>query len=136
MALNVLIVDDSNVMRAMILKTMRMSGIELGEIYQAGNGKEGLDVLHEQWVDLVLLDINMPVMNGEEMMNTMRDNPDMEDIPVIIISTEGSETRIKRLQSKGASFVHKPFSPEIIHDAIQKVIGGIDIEKKSEQGDF
>ena len=98
MAVNVLIVDDSAVMRAMILKTLQMSGLPLGEIHQAGNGQEGLDALDQHWIDLALVDINMPVMNGEEMIDRMRENPDTKDIRVVVISTEGSETRIKRLQ--------------------------------------
>ena len=108
MELNVLVVDDSSVMRAMILKTMRMSGLPLGEIHQAANGREGIDTLRKHWIDLVIADINMPVMNGEEMINYMQGIPEMKDIPVIIISTEGSDTRIGNLQHKSAAFIHKP----------------------------
>jgi len=74
-------VDDSAVMRAIIIKTMHISGLPLGEIYQAANGKEGLDSLSQHWIDLVIADINMPVMNGEEMINCMLENPDSKDIP-------------------------------------------------------
>ncbi len=123
MAINVLIVDDSAVMRAMILKTMRMSGLALGEIDQAANGQEGLAALQEYWIDLVMLDINMPIMNGEEMMESMQQDPDLRDTPTIVISTEGSETRIERLEGKGASFIHKPFSPEIIRDTVKELLG-------------
>ncbi len=123
MAINVLIVDDSSVMRAMILKTLRMSGLPLGEVYQAGNGQEGLDALDQHWIDLAVVDINMPVMNGEEMIDRMQENPDMKDIPVVVISTEGSKTRIERLQQKGASFIQKPFTPEIVRDVIMAITG-------------
>lgn len=123
MALNVLIVDDSGVMRAMILKTMHMSGLPLGEVHQAGNGKEGLETLNQHWIDLVVVDINMPVMNGEEMLSRMKENPSTKDIPVVIISTEGSQTRIKRLKEKGASFIQKPFSPELIRDTVRDITG-------------
>jgi two-component system chemotaxis response regulator CheY len=71
MAVNILIVDDSGVMRSMIAITIRLSGLALGEIHQAGNGQEGLDVLNQSWIDLVIADINMPVMNGEEMIDRM-----------------------------------------------------------------
>ena len=71
MAVNILIVDDSGVMRSMIAKTINLSGLALGEKYQAGNGQEGLDLLKQNWLDLVIADINMPVMNGEEMINHM-----------------------------------------------------------------
>ena len=123
MPLNVLIVDDSSVMRAMIIKTIRMSGLDLGEVYQAGNGQEGLDAARDNWVDLVVADINMPVMNGEEMIDQMRSDPDLADLPTIVISTEGSVTRIERLESKGVKFIHKPFTPEIIRDSIQALTG-------------
>jgi len=123
MAINILIVDDSAVMRAMILKTMRMAGLPLGETYQAANGQEGLDVLNQHWIDLVIADINMPVMNGEEMIDRMQENPDMKEIPIIVVSTEGSKTRIERLQHKGVRFIHKPFSPEIIRDTVRDITG-------------
>ncbi|MBW1700774.1 MAG: response regulator [Deltaproteobacteria bacterium] len=123
MAINILIVDDSSVMRAMILKTMRMSGLPIGETYQAANGQEGLDALEQHWIDLAIVDINMPVMNGEEMIDRMQENPDTKDIPIVVISTEGSETRIERLQGKGASFIQKPFTPEIIRDTIMAITG-------------
>ncbi len=123
MAINILIVDDSAVMRSMILKTMRMAGLPLGETYQAANGQEGLDVLNQHWIDLVIADINMPVMNGEEMIDRMQENPDTKEIPIIVVSTEGSKTRIERLQHKGAKFIHTPFSPEIIRDTIEAITG-------------
>jgi len=123
MSINILIVDDSAVMRAMILKTMRMAGLPLGETYQAANGQEGLDVLNQHWIDLVIADINMPIMNGEEMIDRMQENPDTKEIPIIVVSTEGSKARIERLQHKGAMFIHKPFSPEIIRDTIEAITG-------------
>lgn len=128
MAINLLVVDDSGVMRAMILKTMRMAGLELAETHEAGNGKEGLDLLENHWIDLAIVDINMPVMNGEEMIDRMKANPEMKDIPVVVISTEGSETRIETLRHKGATFIHKPFSPETIRDAVKHLL-------KMEDGD-
>ncbi|HEX30052.1 TPA: response regulator, partial [Candidatus Poribacteria bacterium] len=67
MPLNILVVDDSSVMRSIISRTLILSGLPLGRIYQAANGKEGLQILDRTWVDLILVDINMPVMNGEEM---------------------------------------------------------------------
>ncbi len=123
MAFNVLVVDDSGVMRAMIIKTMKMSGIELGEVHQAANGAEGLEALQNNWIDFVIVDINMPVMNGEEMIDRMLADPEISDTPKIVISTEGSEERIERLREKGAEFIHKPFSPETIRDTILAITG-------------
>jgi len=123
MAFNVLVVDDSGVMRAMIIKTMKMSGIELGEVHQAANGAEGLDALKDNWIDFIVVDINMPVMNGEDMIDRMLADPDLKSTPKIVISTEGSEERIERLREKGAMFIHKPFSPETIRDTILAITG-------------
>ena len=123
MAVNVLVVDDSGVMRAMIIKTIRLSGLQLGEIHQAANGREGLEALNQHWIDLVIADINMPVMNGEEMIDHILKTHDCKEIPIVVISTEGSKPRIERLQNKGARFIHKPFTPEIIRDTVKDFLG-------------
>jgi len=123
MALNILVVDDSAVMRKMIIKTMGMCGLPIGEIKQAKNGMEGLKELEKNWIDIVMLDINMPVMNGEEMIDEMLKDPEIKNIPVIVISTEGSSTRIDRLKKKGARFIKKPFTPEMIRDTIYELTG-------------
>jgi two-component system chemotaxis response regulator CheY len=123
MAFNVLIVDDSAVMRAMISRVVRLSGVPLGEMYEAGNGVEGLRVVGEHWVDLVLLDINMPVMNGEEMLRRLRAEPETASMPVIVVSTESSETRVHALEELGVAFVHKPFAPEQLRDTILRITG-------------
>ncbi len=123
MSLNLLVVDDSAVMRSMVIKSLKLADLPLGEVYQASNGQEGLDALDNHWVDLVLADINMPVMNGEEMIRRIRENPVWKELPVVVISTEGSLTRIESLRSKGTTFIHKPFSPETIRDLIREVTG-------------
>jgi two-component system chemotaxis response regulator CheY len=123
MAVNVLVVDDSGVMRSMIAKTLRLSGLQLGEIHQAANGQEGLDALNQHWIDMVIADINMPVMNGEEMIDKMLEHSEFKDIPIVVISTEGSKKRVERLQRKGARFIHKPFTPEEIRDTLKAFLG-------------
>ena len=123
MAFNVLVVDDSAVMRAMVTKTLRLSGVPVGEVYQAANGEEGLDRLRDHWVDLVLLDLNMPQMNGEELLAEIRAHPDTAAVAVIVVSTEGSEARIKRIKDLGAAFVHKPFRPEELRAVIRDLTG-------------
>jgi len=123
MALNVLIVDDSLVVRKMIGKILNLAGVPLGEVFEAGNGREGLDVLEQNWVDLLIADLNMPVMNGEEMIEQIRSNPTWADLPVLIISTEGSESRIERLLEKNTVFIHKPFTPEKVRDTVTEMLG-------------
>jgi len=124
MAFNILIVDDSSVMRKIIIKSLRMSGVPIAELYEASNGKEGLDLVNQHWIDLVIVDINMSVMNGEEMIDHLRENLETSDIPVIVVSSEGSETRVERMKNQGASFIHKPFTPETIRDTVKKVMEG------------
>ena len=123
MAFNLLVVDDSAVMRTMVIKTLRLSGVPVGDVYQAANGEEGLDRLREHWVDLVLLDLNMPQMNGEELLAEIRSHPDTASVAVVVVSTEGSEARIKRIRDLGALFVHKPFRPEELRAVIRDLTG-------------
>ncbi len=129
MAYNILIVDDSAVMRGMILKTLQMSGISLSAVHQAANGVDGLKALEDNWIDLALVDINMPVMNGQEMIDRVRENPRTADLPVIVVSTESSETRIGQLQAKGARFIHKPFDPQKFFNMIKDMTGVSDDEQ-------
>lgn len=123
MTLNMLVVDDSAVMRSVIIKTLRLSGLPVGEVHQAGNGVEALKVLGENWVDLALVDLNMPVMNGEELINHVRQDPETSDLNIIVVSTEGSETRINSLREKNVEFIHKPFVPEDLREMVFKLTG-------------
>lgn len=123
MSLNILIVDDSAVIRKMIIKTLGISALELGQVCEAGNGQEALDIMDQQWIDLVFADLNMPVMDGEVMIEKIRGNPEWADVPIIVVSTEGSRTRIEKLESQGVRFVHKPFSPEQICGVINDLLG-------------
>ena len=123
MSLNILIVDDSAAMRSIIQKTLQLSGLPIGELYQAKNGAEGLQMLDENWVDLALVDINMPVMNGETMINQVRENPDTAELPIVVVSTESSDVRIARLREKQVEFIHKPFAPEDLRQTVYKITG-------------
>lgn len=123
MPLNVLIVDDSAAMRSIIQKTLHLSGLDIDKIFHASNGAEALELLDEHWVDLALVDINMPVMDGETMIRHVRDNPDYSDLPIVVVSTESSETRITELRAKEVEFIHKPFAPETLRETIYSVTG-------------
>lgn len=131
MALNVLVVDDSAVMRAIVIKTLHLSGVALGQIYEAKDGEEALRVVDENWVDLALIDINMPVLDGMDMIDRVRQNPETADLSIIVVSTESSETRIENVQRKGVAFVHKPFTPETLRQAILRATGVIDERQDS-----
>jgi len=123
MAYKILIVDDSAVTRMVLKKTIGMIGIPVQEIIEAGNGNEGLDVLSEHSVDLVLADINMPEINGMEMAAAVLANPATADIPVVIISTHTEDARINELRSQGIkAYIHKPFTAETIRDVLSEIL--------------
>jgi two-component system chemotaxis response regulator CheY len=123
MAMNILVIDDSSVTRAMVIKTLKMAGLAIEEIHQAGDGQQGLDILGQLPVDLVLTDLNMPVMDGEEMIERIRQEPKWANLPIIVISTEGSETRVGRIRELGAKFIHKPFTPETVREIVEAFAG-------------
>jgi two-component system chemotaxis response regulator CheY len=123
MALNTLVVDDSSVMRSIIIKTLKLSGLPLGEIWEAKNGEEGLRVLQDKWIDLALIDIHMPVMDGEKMLTRLRENEQYENLPVIVVSSESEPSKIEKMLRLGATFIHKPFTPEILREIIIAVTG-------------
>lgn len=123
MALNTLVVDDSAVMRSIIIKTLKLSGLPLGEIWEAKNGEEGLRLLQENWIDLAMIDIHMPVMDGEEMLTRVRANDQYANLPVIVISSESEPSKIEKMLKLGATFIHKPFTPEILQNVIVEITG-------------
>jgi two-component system chemotaxis response regulator CheY len=124
MPYNILIVDDSGPMRAVIKKVIKASGFDIGEFYEAGTGKEALEVLDANWLDLVLSDYNMPDMNGLEMLGEMQQDEMMKDIPVVMVTTEGSSERIRDFMEMGASaYIKKPFTPEQIRSQLNQLLG-------------
>ena len=124
MGFNVLVVDDSATVRAVMEKTLRIAAVPVNEFHQASNGKEALAILADHWIDFVFADINMPVMNGVEMVEEMSRDGLLQTIPVIIVSTEGSNTRIEQLMGKGVSaYIRKPFTPEIIRNVVNEILG-------------
>lgn len=123
MALNILIVDDSEIVRAVIIKSLNLANVPVQEVYQAANGRQALEILAQNWVDLVFADINMPVMGGVEMVEKMNDDGLLKTIPVVIVSTEGSMTRIDHLKAKGVrAYLRKPFKPEDIRQVVEALI--------------
>jgi two-component system, chemotaxis family, chemotaxis protein CheY len=122
-AFNVLVVDDSTVMRSMIIRILRLSGLSLDQVFEAANGREGLRVLNEKWIDLALVDINMPVMSGEEMIEEVRKSKATADLPIIVVSTESNIDRVESIRRKNVEFVHKPFTPEILRETVLQVTG-------------
>ncbi len=124
MSINILVVDDSKLLHAMIEQTLEMANIEISQHYKAMNGAEGLEVLLSHPVDLVFSDIHMPEMNGVEMIKAMHEEETLKNIPVVIISSEGSNKRIDELKEIGVKyFIRKPFTPEKISEVVHKLTG-------------
>jgi two-component system chemotaxis response regulator CheY len=124
MALNVLIVDDSETIREMVRRTLDLSGIPVKEVFEAENGQVALEKIDQEWIDIVLCDINMPTMNGVELVERMAEEKLLSSSPVVIVSTEGSESRIDYLKSLGISgFIRKPFPPEKLRDVVFQATG-------------
>lgn len=123
MGYNFLIVDDSMIIRKMIAKTLKISGLDIGEIFFAENGRQALDQIGENRVDMVFADINMPEMNGIEMIEEMRNEDLLCSIPVIIIATEHSRERIETLKAMGVkAYLRKPFIPEEFYRVIKELL--------------
>ncbi len=118
---NILIVEDDPAMRVIIRQTLDRSSLEIGEIFEAEHGRAGLELLENEEVDLLLVDIYMPVMDGMEMLDHVRDHPDYRDIPAVIISTENDEQRIDAIIRNGMGFVHKPFTRDLLEDQIRNL---------------
>ena len=113
MPYSVLIVDDSPVMRTFIRRVMKLSGFEVGECLEASNGEEALSQLARHRVDVILTDINMPKMNGEELLRRLEQEGTLRRCPALVISTDATKNRILRMLSLGAEgYMTKPFSPE------------------------
>jgi two-component system chemotaxis response regulator CheY len=124
MAHHILIVDDSVLMRTALKRTIDMVGIETESISEAGNGLEALAVLESKPIDLILTDLNMPEMNGVELVHCLKEKPEYANIPIIVITTESNVLRIEDLQAEGIQdYLHKPFTPEEFRETILRSLG-------------
>jgi two-component system chemotaxis response regulator CheY len=124
-AYNVLIVDDSPAMRRFVRRVLELTGIELGRCLEANNGQEALDLLRVEWVDIVLTDINMPLMDGEELLRALKADSALRSIPVLVLSTDRSASRVKQMLELGAGgYVGKPFLPGDLGGEMTKLLAG------------
>ena len=126
MSYSILIVDDSLPMRSVIKRIFKAAGYANSEFIEAANGKEALDLMKNGWIDIVFTDYNMPVMNGLEFIQAVKADDLLKDIPIVVISTEGHELKIKEFMDCGAAgYITKPFTPETIRDLIINIIGEV-----------
>lgn len=124
--LKILIVDDAAVMRKIIERALRQAGVDLVEVREAGNGAEALVEVQKGSLDIILSDINMPVMDGLEFLKTLPTIPAAKGVPVIVITTEGSEARVVEALSAGAKgYLRKPFTPEQVKERVGPLLAGV-----------
>ncbi len=124
MSFNILVVDDSLPMRGVIKKTIRASGFAMADYEEAADGIEALEVLKEKWVDIVITDYNMPNMNGIELIEAMKKDDKLNSIPIVVITTEGSSTKVEEFTTIGAAgYIKKPFTPEAIKAKLHEILG-------------
>ncbi|HLG54854.1 MAG TPA: response regulator [Vicinamibacterales bacterium] len=120
--LNILIVDDSATMRALLHRVVGLADLPIGTIYQAPNGLEALKILETCSVQAVFTDLNMPVMNGMQLLREMAKRDSWKDLLRIIISTDGSKLRRDEARELNVNlYVEKPFRPEVVRDVLCQI---------------
>ncbi|MGO9241258.1 MAG: response regulator [Bryobacteraceae bacterium] len=123
MALDILIVDDSAAIRKILQRVLLQADVPLGKVHEAGDGIEALDSLRQHPVGLILSDINMPNMDGLQLLSAIKAQVTTKDVPVIMITTEGSSTKVMEAVSLGAAgYVRKPFTAEQIKEKLSGLI--------------
>ena len=121
--ISALILDDSSVMRKIVERTLRQAGIPMKTVFEASSGAEGLDVLRREKVQLILSDINMPVMDGLEFLRNLREQRLAEGVPVVMITTESSEEHVRQAITAGAQgYIRKPFTPDQVKQRVLPLI--------------
>jgi two-component system chemotaxis response regulator CheY len=122
-SIRALIVDDSSVMRKIVERCLRQAGLDLAQVHEASNGAEALALLSENQFDLVLSDINMPVMDGLEFVKCVQQIETAKNTPIVMITTEGGEKHVIEALSLGAKgYIRKPFTPEQVKEHVVPVL--------------
>jgi len=122
MPLDVLIVDDSAAIRKILQRVLTQTNLPLGKVLEAADGREALDAMAQAKVDLILSDINMPNMDGLQFLSELKSNDQWKGIPVLMISTEGSQAKVMEAVQLGArGFVRKPFTPDQIKEKLASI---------------
>lgn len=123
MAANVLIVDDSSAIRKILQRVLMQADLPIGDVFEAADGVEALNVLKQQRVGLILSDINMPNMDGLQLLGTLKGAPEHKDVPVVMITTEGAQAKVLEAVNLGAlGYVRKPFTAEQIKEKLVGLI--------------
>jgi len=123
MSIRVLIVDDTSAMRKIVERCLRQAGMDLGQVIEASNGAEALALVSANAFDLILSDINMPVMDGLEFVRRLKEMDTAKNIPIVMITTEGGEKSVLEALSLGArGYIRKPFTPDQVKEHVIPVL--------------
>jgi len=119
----ILVVDDSATMRKVVLRTLKMAGLEFDRILEAGNGSEALVCLRMNKVELIMCDINMPVMSGLQLLQQIKEDNLAAGVPIVMVTTESSESQVRQAVLSGArGYIRKPFSIEHILNNVKPLL--------------
>ena len=121
--MNILLIDDSAILRKMMRKVLAECNLAIDAIFEAADGLQALDVLQKEPVHLVLCDVNMPVMNGHEFLAKMRSMDHFSSVPVLMVTTEGSQDNVLKAHQLGANgYIRKPFTPDEVKGKVTKCL--------------
>ncbi len=121
--MDVLIVDDSAAIRKILKRVLHQADVPLGQVYEAGDGAEAMESMKQQKVHLILSDINMPNMDGLQLLGALKAHAEWKDVPVVMITTEGSQAKVLEAVQLGAvGYVRKPFTAEQIKEKLTGII--------------
>ena len=121
--IHALIVDDSSVMRKIVERALRQAGFDPMVVHEAGNGMEAIEILRAGPIDLILSDINMPAMDGLELVRQIRAQNLAPGVPVVMITTESSEEHVRQAIAAGArGYIRKPFTPEQVKERVLPLV--------------
>jgi two-component system chemotaxis response regulator CheY len=119
----ILVVDDSAMMRKIVLRTLKMADIDFEEVLEAGDGTEALTLLRAHTVALIMCDINMPVMSGLELLVKIKEEGLAKGVPIVMVTTEGSEPQVRQAILSGArGYIRKPFTLDHIKTNVKPLL--------------
>jgi two-component system chemotaxis response regulator CheY len=118
-----MIVDDSTAIRKILLRVLSQTGFALGQVLEAGDGQEALRLMEGHDISLILSDINMPNMDGLELLRALRGSATWQHVPVVMITTEGGQARVEEAIQLGAtSYIRKPFNADVLRDKLAALL--------------
>ena len=119
----ILVIDDSAMMRKIVLRTLKMADVEFEQTFEAGDGSEALGILTANKVNLIMCDINMPVMGGLEFLARVKEGNLAPGVPIVMVTTEGSEPQVRQALLHGArGYIRKPFTPDHIRSNVRPLL--------------